>query len=93
MIFKISILYFFIISIISVFLTIYDKYCAVKHKRRISENTIMLLAVLGGSIFIYFTMKLIRHKTRKNKFMIGLPIIFLLQVMISYLFLKLFIFS
>ena len=38
------------------------------------------LAVLGGSVGAYFGMKGFRHKTRKAKFYIGIPVIFMLQV-------------
>lgn len=69
------------INILGVSLTIYDKIASKKfRKNRIRENVLLLIGALGGAVSMYITMKLIRHKTRHKKFMIGLPIIFFLQV-------------
>lgn len=76
---KIFIVYFFIISLITVILTIYDKNAARKRKFRISEATLILCGVFGGAIAELVTMLLIRHKTRHIKFMLGLPLIILAQ--------------
>lgn len=60
-----------------------DKYKAKKDKWRIPENTLMLLGFLGGATGEYITMKIIRHKTRHNKFMIGLPFFILIHLAIA----------
>lgn len=75
-------IYLLIISIISCFITIYDKHCAIIGKWRVKEFTLILLSIMGGSMFMYLTMLAIRHKTRKPKFMIGIPIIILCQILI-----------
>ena len=49
-------------------------------KLRIPEATLLLLAALGGSVGMFLTMLLIRHKTKKPKFMVGIPVILLLQI-------------
>lgn len=67
------------ISLVSFFATVIDKSKARKGKRRISEKTLILLAVFGGAVCEYATMKIIRHKTLHKKFMIGLPLIIMLQ--------------
>lgn len=69
-----------VISIISVALTVYDKYAS-KHRRRsrIPERLLFLSALLGGSIAMYLTMLLIRHKTKHKRFMFGIPAVILLQ--------------
>ena len=72
-------LYLAAINVLSAVLTIADKYRARRGKWRIRESTLILAAVLGGSPAEYITMRLIRHKTRHKKFMIGLPAIFLIQ--------------
>lgn len=72
-------LYLAAINVLSAVLTITDKYRARRGKWRIRESTLILAAVLGGSPAEYITMRLIRHKTRHKKFMIGLPAIFLIQ--------------
>lgn len=81
---KYFILYFIVISIVSIVYTIVDKKLAINEKRRVSEKTLFILAGLGGSVAMYITMKKIRHKTKKRRFMIGLPLIFMLQVAILF---------
>ncbi len=76
---KYLLIYLCIISLISVAATAFDKCFAIYNKRRISEKTLLLLAAAGGGAFMYITMRIIRHKTRKNKFMAGIPIIVLIQ--------------
>ncbi len=77
-------LYLIIINILAVVFTVSDKLRAIKHKRRISEFTLMTLAVLGGSVAMLITMLIIRHKTRHLKFMLGIPIIILIQLVIVF---------
>jgi uncharacterized membrane protein YsdA (DUF1294 family) len=38
--------------------------------------------LLGGSVMMFIVMRIIRHKTRHNKFMLGIPLIILLQIAI-----------
>lgn len=68
------------ISLISVIVCIYDKIAA-KHnpKHRTREATLLLLSALGGSVAMFATMQIIRHKTKHIKFMLGIPVIILLQ--------------
>ncbi len=74
-----------VVEILSVLLTIYDKIAAGHHRRRVPEQLFFLLALLGGSLFMYLTMLLIRHKTRHKRFMLGLPAIIAAQVAAYYL--------
>jgi len=60
-----------------------DKYKAKHAKWRISEATLLLLAVLGGSIGAWCGMKVWHHKTMHKKFKYGVPIIFILQVALA----------
>lgn len=74
-------IYLLAINIVAIFLTIYDKLASKKfRKNRIRENVLLLIGALGGAVSMYITMKLIRHKTRHKKFMTGLPIILILQI-------------
>lgn len=73
-------LYLIMINIVAVVVTCYDKYCAVKHKWRIKEKSLLLVSLLGGSVGMYITMQIIRHKTKHPKFMIGIPVIFIVQL-------------
>lgn len=76
--------YVVIVSIFAVIITAKDKIRAIKGGRRTPEATLLLLAALGGSLMMLVMMMLIRHKTKHKKFMIGIPIIIVLQVMAIY---------
>lgn len=56
-----------------------DKRRARQHAWRISEKTLFLSALLGGSAGAYLGMRLFRHKTRHWYFVYGIPAIFLIQ--------------
>jgi len=71
----IVIIYLIIVNITAAFMTVYDKKAARKHKRRIPEKELMLIAFLGGGIGMYLTMRKIKHKTQRRKFMVGIPVI------------------
>ena len=80
------IIYVAVVSLVGVILTVYDKAAAKKSKNgkgRVPENTLIYLGVLGGALPMYVTMRLIRHKTRHNKFMLGLPVITLVHILIA----------
>ena len=63
-----------------------DKYKAKKAKWRIPEATLLLLAVLGGSIGAWMGMKVWHHKTMHKKFKYGIPAILLIQIaLMTYL--------
>lgn len=82
--------YLLIISIVSVCVTVYDKWAAKKRpKERTRESTLLLLSALGGSVAMLMTMYSIRHKTKHMKFMIGIPLIIVAQaaVIVSLLIL------
>ncbi len=70
------IIYLLIINLLSAIITIYDKRQAITSKWRIKERTLLIFSALGGAPAMYGTMKLIRHKTQKMKFMVGIPAIF-----------------
>lgn len=79
---KIPYIYFAIISLVSIIVTCHDKTAARKGRRRVPEKTLFLLSLAGGSVATYFTMKIIRHKTKHKRFMIGLPMIIIFQILI-----------
>ena len=66
-----------------------DKNKARKRKWRIPEKTFFIFAILGGSPGVYIGMLLWRHKTRHWYFMLGIPVIFVLQLaVIHFIFLN-----
>lgn len=72
-------IYLAVISAVSVIVTAADKVNAIRHRRRVRERTLLILAALGGSVAMLITMLLIRHKTRHLKFMLGIPLIIAAQ--------------
>ena len=79
--------YLLLISVISIVLTCYDKAIANKKNHyRIPEKTLLWLGALGGALFMYLTMRLIHHKTLHKKFMICLPLFFVLHLAIAVAF-------
>ena len=75
-----SMYYLFAINIVSFFLYGIDKYKAKKNKWRISEATLLMIAVIGGSIGAWAGMRLWHHKTMHKKFKYGIPVIMIMQV-------------
>lgn len=72
-------IYFLIISFYSIMLTCSDKRLAKRSSWRVPEKKLFTAALLGGALAMYITMRAIRHKTLHKRFMIGLPVIILLQ--------------
>ena len=78
--------YLVLISIVSAIITIKDKTSAKRQKKRVPEKTLFAFSLLGGSVSMYVTMNLIRHKTKHKRFMIGIPAIIILQVVLVTIF-------
>ena len=60
-----------------------DKWNAKRGARRISEFTLIAIAIIGGAIGAFIGMFLWHHKTRKKKFTIIVPIFLSLQIIVS----------
>ena len=85
-VYTIALTYIAVISTVTVIVTVYDKIAAKKRpKHRVRENTLLLLAIFGGSLAELLTMLVIRHKTKHKKFMVGLPVILLAQAAITFI--------
>ena len=83
-----ALLYYLIVITIVTFLVYgIDKWKAKQGSWRISEATLLILAVIGGSIGALFGMKVWHHKTMHKKFKYGLPLILLVQIALIYLIL------
>ncbi|MBO4423428.1 MAG: DUF1294 domain-containing protein [Clostridia bacterium] len=80
MIFYIALIYVLIVSVISVIITVYDKHAAKAKKRRVPEKTLLIFGFIGGAAAMYITMLIIRHKTKKKKFMIPLPVFAVMHI-------------
>ena len=78
--------YLIIINIITFFIYGFDKWKAKRRKRRISEISLLALAVIGGGIGAWIGMKVWHHKTLHKKFRYGVPVILMIQVALFILY-------
>ena len=78
--------YLLAVNIVTFLLYGIDKYKAKKNKWRISEATLLLMAVIGGSIGAWVGMRIWHHKTMHKKFKYGIPVIIIMQIaLVTYL--------
>lgn len=77
------IVYFLIINIAGYASMGLDKSKAKRREWRIPEATLFSIAILGGSVGSILGMFHFRHKTRHWYFVIGLPVIFFIQLAIA----------
>ena len=75
--------YLLAVNITSFLLYGIDKYKAKKGRWRISEATLLLMAVIGGSIGAWGGMRIWHHKTMHKMFNYGIPVIIIFQVALA----------
>ncbi|WP_342525136.1 DUF1294 domain-containing protein [Chryseomicrobium sp. FSL W7-1435] len=76
-----------IMSVVALFTMRYDKQQARKGGQRVPENTLWLLALLGGGPGAYAGMQMFRHKTKHTSFRIGFLMLAVLQLfLLVYLY-------
>ena len=80
--------YLVIINIIAFIAYGIDKLKAKKGKWRITEATLLLLAIIGGSIGAWCGVKVWHHKTLHKKFRYGIPLIIAIQIAMIWYLLK-----
>ncbi|WP_100405064.1 DUF1294 domain-containing protein [Bacillus solitudinis] len=73
-------------SLIGYFIMGYDKRQAKLRNYRVSERTLFMVALLGGSLGMYGGMKTFRHKTKHRNFTIGIPCIIIIQTILILLY-------
>ncbi len=73
------------VNLIAFFTMRGDKKKARRGEYRTPESVLFLQAIIGGSIGSILGMQLYRHKTRKPKFVIGMPAILTVQVLLVLL--------
>ena len=82
----IALIYLAVINVVTFFMYGIDKWKAKKSKWRISEATLLLMAVIGGSIGAWLGIKVWHHKTLHKKFRYGVPAIIIVQLaLIGYI--------
>lgn len=87
---KVLLIYFLVISLISIIICVYDKKISKKNnvKLRVPERRLLVFSALGGSIAMFITMLIIRHKTKHVKFMVGIPVIMVIQAVAVFFLIK-----
>ncbi len=68
------------INAVSFFVYGLDKLYARGRAWRITERTLLMLALLGGTLGALAGIKLFRHKTRKSTFLVWVGLIMIIQV-------------
>ena len=79
-----SLYYLLVVNTLTFLLYGIDKYKAKKARWRISEATLLMMAVIGGGIGAWAGMRLWHHKTMHKKFKYGIPLVILLQVALVF---------
>lgn len=73
-------IYLLTVNAIGFSVMLYDKYLAKNNLWRIPETTLFAIAAIGGSFGALMGMYTARHKTKKPKFTLGIPLILVLQI-------------
>lgn len=69
------------VSLIAFILYSYDKLLAIRNSiSRVSENKLLLTALIGGTIGALLSMFIFRHKIKKTSFMIKFSLVGIIQV-------------
>lgn len=74
--------YCLFINLITFVLFYLDKKRARNRQWRIPESTLLFASLLGGALGGLIGMNLFRHKTKKMKFTIGMPLILIVNIFI-----------
>jgi len=84
----IVIIYIAVINIIGFVICGTDKKRARNGEWRIAEKTFFITAILGGAAGVYLGMYYFRHKTKHWYFVIGIPVIFIMEIVLTIILLK-----
>lgn len=82
------VVYLIIMNVIGLIVMGADKHKAKKNAWRISEKTLFLTSLLGGSIGTWAGMYIFHHKTKHWYFVVGMPLILVAQCIITVCFYK-----
>lgn len=81
---RMLLIYFGIINFITFIVFAIDKVNAQEHRSRIKIVTLLGLSFIGGSIGALLAIYLLHHKTKKDYFTVGIPIIMIMQVIVLF---------
>ena len=83
--------YLIIVNTLGFFINIADKQAAIHKRRRVPEAALWTMGLIGGAAGSYIAMKLFRHKTRHKSFMLGMPLLIVLDIIFIIIIYKLFL--
>ena len=66
-IFKLAIIYFCVVSLAAVVITVFDKAAAKRGAWRVPEVTLMLVGLFGGALAMYITMQIAMKEIQTKK--------------------------
>lgn len=67
----------------------FDKLKAKNKAWRVPEINFFIIALFGGALGVFLGMQTFRHKTRHFSFVFGIPVLFVLNILMTYLILQL----
>ncbi len=76
---KIILIYLLFINFIGFCIMLVDKNRAIHKEWRVPEKTLIGISIIGGSIGMLLGMFTFRHKTKHLKFLLGIPVIIIIQ--------------
>lgn len=85
---KLFLLYLLSINAISFILFGFDKFLAVKNKRRIPEKELFTVSTIGGALGGMFAILVFKHKISKSAFMWRFMLIFIVNIVGIYFFMR-----
>ena len=78
-------IYIVVITLVGFLIMGIDKRRAIKERWRIPERTLFIVAAIGGSLGCIAGMLTFHHKTKKWYFMLGMPLILIIQLLLAYI--------
>ncbi|WP_282937338.1 DUF1294 domain-containing protein [Paenibacillus sp. RC67] len=80
----IFIAYWVVVNMVGFLMMGHDKSQAKRRGRRVPEKRLFTLAAIGGALGSWIAMRVYRHKTKHMSFVIGIPLLIVLNAFCSY---------
>ncbi len=85
---KVTLFYWIVINVISLIVYAVDKFNAIEGRSRIRILTLLGLALAGGTVGAMLAMYIFHHKTHKDYFVVGVPLIMIMHFFVIYFFFR-----
>ena len=87
--YKILLYYLGMINVVAMAVFAIDKIAAAERRSRIRIVTLLGLCFIGGSLGGLIAMYLFRHKTKQDYFVVGVPLIMIMQIVVIFFLMNL----